>query len=132
MSSNLEKAIEKGLKYAENLHQMWVSADYCNKQKLQYLLFPVGMSYDKENNTVLTTSVNTLFSEIAVQERILADTKKGNLLQDCLFCSSIGMDTDTSNLLSIESIKILECAIIKNIISLNFSSQLHLPFFVKN
>ena len=91
MSSNLEKAIEKGLKYAENLHQMWVSADYCNKQKLQYLLFPVGMSNDKENNTVLTTSVNTLFGEIAVQERILADTKKGNLLQDCLLSRNVGM-----------------------------------------
>ena len=91
VSANLEKAIEKGLKYAENLHQMLVSADYYNKQKLQYLLFPEGISYDKENNTVLTTSVNILFSEITVQEKVLAEIKKGNLLQDCLLGSSVGM-----------------------------------------
>ena len=39
------------------------------------------------------------------------ETKKGNLLQDCLLGSSVGMDTDTTNLLSIEIIKILECDI---------------------
>ncbi|MBY0346890.1 MAG: hypothetical protein GTN67_00095 [Hydrotalea flava] len=52
MSSNLEKAIDKGLKIAKNISQMWITAKYLEKKKLQYLIFPDGMVYDKKNNTV--------------------------------------------------------------------------------
>ncbi len=89
-SSNLEKVVEKGLKIAENLHQSWVSADYLSKQKLQYLVFPDGMMYDKVNNRVLTSRINTIFHEISIQTRVLAEKQKDNLLQDCLFGSNVG------------------------------------------
>jgi hypothetical protein len=47
ISSNLENSVQKGLDYAQNLSQMWVSFDYHEKQRLQYLVFPDGMIYDK-------------------------------------------------------------------------------------
>ena len=76
-SSNLEKAVEKGLKIAENISQLWVSSDYYEKQQLQYLLFPEGLLYDKKNDTVRTNRINTLFHEIAVNTRGLDKRKKG-------------------------------------------------------
>ena len=53
-SSNLEIAVEKCLTIAEKLSQFWVLGNYVIKQKLQYLLFPEGILYDKENDTVRT------------------------------------------------------------------------------
>ena len=79
MGSNLKKAIEKGLKISENISQMWVSGDFYDKQKLQYLLFPEGMQYDKENDLVRTTRINSLFREIALLAGDTRETKKGNL-----------------------------------------------------
>ncbi len=91
MSSNLEKAVEKGLNIAENISQLWISSDYYEKQQLQYLLFPEGMLYDKKNDRVRTIRVNTLFREIAVQARVLAETKNDNPFLDCHFGSNVGM-----------------------------------------
>ena len=90
LSSNLNKAIEKSLKIAENISQMWLLGDFYDKQKLQYLLFPDGMLYDKENGTVRTTKVNCFFKQIAIETRVSEEIKKGNLLQDCLLGSSVG------------------------------------------
>ena len=90
-SSNLEKAIEKGLKIAENISQLWVSSDYYEKQQLQYLLFPDGLLYDKKNDTVRTNRNNTLFHEIAVNTRGLDKRKKDNPQLNCLFGSNVGM-----------------------------------------
>jgi len=92
LSSNLKKAIEKSLKISENISQIWVSADFYDKQKLQYLLFPEGMLYDKENNAVRTTKINSLFHQIAVESGVSEEIKKGNPLQDCLFGDNVGLD----------------------------------------
>ena len=47
LSSNLNKAIEKSLKIAENISQIWASRDFYGKQQLQYLLFQKGKLNDK-------------------------------------------------------------------------------------
>ena len=99
MSSNLEKAVEKGLNIAENISQLWISSDYYEKQQLQYLLFPEGMLYDKKNDRVRTKRVNTLFREIAVQARVLGETKNDNPFLDCHFGSNVGMITGSSDFL---------------------------------
>jgi hypothetical protein len=90
MISNLENAIEKGIAIAGNLRQLWLAASYHDKQRLQYLVFPAGMSYDKKNDQVLTKRVNSLFNEIAVQSTLLGDKEKDNPLQGCLFDSNVG------------------------------------------
>ena len=89
ISSNLELAVEKGLKYAQNLRQLWVSSDYHEKQRLQYLVFPEGMLYSKKNDEVLTTRINTLFGQIALLSRTSGKNKKGKPETECLFGSSV-------------------------------------------
>ena len=41
--------------------KMWVLGDYHTKQKLQKLVFPEGVAYDKENNDHRTEKVNSVF-----------------------------------------------------------------------
>ncbi len=48
LNSNLKKAISKSLKKSEKNSQLCDSGDFYDKQKLQYLLFPEGMLYDKD------------------------------------------------------------------------------------
>jgi site-specific DNA recombinase len=83
-SSNLEKAVEKGLAIADNLSQQWLSADFDRKKKLQYLIFPEGIRYCKKNDTVQTERVNELFALIAPQARLLKENEKGNSEKNCL------------------------------------------------
>lgn len=90
MSSNLNKALEKSLEIAQNLSQSWVLADYYDKQRLQYLIFPDGMLYDKKNDVVRTTRMNSIFRQIAVQGSLLEENKKDNLDIDCLFSNEVG------------------------------------------
>ena len=47
-SSNLEMVVEKCLSIAKNVSQLWISADFIRKQKLQYLIFPEGILYSKK------------------------------------------------------------------------------------
>lgn len=89
-SSNLEKAIEKTLEIAQNLSQLWVAADFTTKQKLQYLIFPEGILYDKKTSTVRTTRVNELFRQIPLLTTVSEKKKKGNQTNDCLFGSNVG------------------------------------------
>ena len=72
------------------LNQMWASGDFYDKQKLQYMLFPEGMLYDKENGAIRTSKVNCFFQQVAIETRVSGEKQKGNLLQDCLFGSSVG------------------------------------------
>ena len=60
------------------------------------MLFAKGILSIKENGTVITPQSQCLFKQIVIETKGLAETKKGNLLQDCLLGSSVGMDTPTS------------------------------------
>ena len=68
-------------------------------QQLQYLVFPLGMLYDKKNDTVRAHRVNTIFREIAIQAKVLDETKNDNPDLDCHFGSNVGMITGSSNFL---------------------------------
>ena len=91
LSSNLNQGVKKSLSISENFCQLWVSSAYHEIQKLQYLVFPEGMSYDKENKVVLTNKINSIFSEIALQQSALEVNKNGNLLEDYHFGICVGM-----------------------------------------
>ncbi len=91
ISSNLEKAVEKGLDIVQNISEVWSSSDYSMKQVLQYLVFPEGILYNKKNDTVRTLKINTLFNAIRYLSINSDENKKDNLLQDCLFGSNVGM-----------------------------------------
>jgi hypothetical protein len=61
--------------------QLWVSTDYSDKQRLQYLIYPDGILYNKENNTLRTPRVNSLFTAISCLYYISAENKNGQPTQ---------------------------------------------------
>jgi site-specific DNA recombinase len=77
-SSNLEKIIDKGIAIAENLSAIWLSGDFDGKQKLQYLVFPEGILYNKQKDTVRTPRVNSLFAPIPHLVSVLGKDEKSH------------------------------------------------------
>ena len=60
-------------------------------------MFPEGMLYDKKNDAVRTNRVNALFREIAIQSKVLDETKNDNPFMDCHFGSNVGTITGSSD-----------------------------------
>lgn len=78
LSSNLEIAIKKGFKIAENIDLVWASSDFDHKTKLQKIIFPEGIAYERQNHRVRTFRVNTIFSLIADIVRVSEQKKSVN------------------------------------------------------
>ena len=76
-SSNLQKAIDKALKMSSNLRELWTSGDLPQKKKIQNLVFPSGIGYDKLKGKVQTKRVNSIFSAIPLLSMDLAKIKSG-------------------------------------------------------
>ena len=87
--SNLELAIDKALTLSESLEKIWVDGDLKQRQKLQHLVFPSGLGYDKSNDQVRTTKVNAIFGSIPILSKEISNIKKGepipvNQFSDCV------------------------------------------------
>ena len=80
-SSNLNEAIDLAIKMSSNINEIWTSGDLKQKKKIQNLLFPSGIGYDKLNDKVRTTRVNSLFAAMPVIEREILKTKNGESIQ---------------------------------------------------
>ena len=63
--SNLQKSIDLSLDYAANLPEIWHSSGYQEKQKIQYMLFPEGIRYNKKIGECRTSKINSVFLWIA-------------------------------------------------------------------
>ncbi|MEM9680093.1 MAG: hypothetical protein AAF901_07185 [Bacteroidota bacterium] len=79
-SSNLKTAIDKAIKMSSNLNKMWLLGDLKQKAKIQNLVFPSGMSYDKQNNRVQTKRVNSIFAAILLISGKLSKIKNGETI----------------------------------------------------
>ena len=88
-SSNIEKAVEKCLVLAQNLSQSWVSAGFEQKQRLQRLVFPEGILYNKQKGEVRTERVNSLFAAIPLLAQVSAEKKKGDSSKNRLKSSEV-------------------------------------------
>jgi site-specific DNA recombinase len=75
--SNIEKATEDVLDYAGNLRKMWASGGYPDKFRLQNLLFPEGIRYNKKTDQCRTSAINTYFLCIALKSQELEGRKVG-------------------------------------------------------
>ncbi|WP_367273642.1 recombinase family protein [Elizabethkingia anophelis] len=75
--SNLEESIKFALKFALEMPLKWVSADYNAKQRLQFLLFPEGITYCKKTDECRTPRINVVFSYIAYLQQIISNKKRG-------------------------------------------------------
>ena len=64
-SSNLDEYPQITLEGAAKLVSTWELLEYSEKQRLQYIVFPSGMKYNRKNDEVRTDDVNPIFPEIA-------------------------------------------------------------------
>ena len=82
-----------------NPQQWWEKQNAERKMQIQKILFPDGICLSKQNRTVLTNRINSIFAPIAEIARILKDTKKGQPIKfDQLSCrvTSSGFKPETS------------------------------------
>ncbi|MEO6523808.1 MAG: hypothetical protein ABIN91_19145 [Mucilaginibacter sp.] len=75
--SNLEKCVETAVQFAAELPLRWQKADYCTKQRIQFLLFPEGIRFSKKTDTCRTTRINSVFALLALLAQDLAQQKSG-------------------------------------------------------
>ena len=81
--SNLENSMEKALSISSKLTSLWASSDYGRKQKLQNLIFPEGIVYNRKNDECRTLRVNNVFLQNAEWARILTNKKSENSTNNC-------------------------------------------------
>ena len=108
-SSNLQTAIEKALKMSSNLSELWTSGDLTQKKKIQNLVFPSGIGYDKLKGKVQTKRVNSIFSAIPLLSTDLAKTKSGksvNFNQFSALVTSAGFKPATTTAVMWHSIQL--------------------------
>ena len=98
-SSNLQIAIDKALKMSSNLSELWVSGDLSQKKKIQSLVFPSGIGYDKLKGKVQTKRVNSIFSAIPLLSADLAKIKSGEPVDFNQFSARVTSAGDSSNFL---------------------------------
>lgn len=91
VSSNLSKCIENVINLAKNNRKQWENSDLFNKQKIQNLVFPDGIRYNKENDTVLTTKMNADFKLIISISRVLPSKSKGENISNDDFSSLVAL-----------------------------------------
>ena len=64
-SSNHKNTLKKALEFACNPLKVWQSGSIGVKEKLQKMLFPEGLAYDKEIGAFRTNTINSLIAVIA-------------------------------------------------------------------
>ncbi len=80
--SNPEECIKKAIEYGPKLASLWASADYSGKQKLQFLLFPDGIRYNRKKDACRSPRVNSVFACMAQLVRIIENSKGNDNTED--------------------------------------------------
>ena len=69
--------LTKRLIYPHLLRRFGLKGDLKQKQKLQNLVFPSGLGYDKSNDRVRTPKVNAIFGSIPILTKEISNIKNG-------------------------------------------------------
>lgn len=64
--SNLDDSISFVIKFALELPLKWLSADYRTKQRIQFLLFPEGLTFSKKTDECRTPRINSFFCMLLI------------------------------------------------------------------
>ena len=75
--STLGECIDTAIDFALNMPKKWLSANYHIKQRLQFLLFPEGILYDREMDKSRTTRVNSVFLYLAYLKQLILKQERG-------------------------------------------------------
>ena len=75
--SNPAEAINKALHLSSELATVWASSEIKDKERLQKLVFPEGIVFDKKNGAFRTTKINSVFQLIAGLTRDSEEKQKG-------------------------------------------------------
>jgi DNA invertase Pin-like site-specific DNA recombinase len=75
-NSNLKTYFEWGMTISTKLATTWHSSDVPTKEKLQKLIFPEGVTYNREKEQFLTSKVNLVFAPIAALNSITGGDKQ--------------------------------------------------------
>ncbi|MGJ1413105.1 recombinase family protein [Sphingobacterium multivorum] len=75
--SNLDENVGFAMQFALELPLKWVSADYNTKKRIQFLLFPQGISYSKKTDECRTPRINLIFSYLAYFQQLITNKKRG-------------------------------------------------------
>ncbi len=59
--SNIEFYIHSAIQFGSKLDTVWHSSNYIDRQKIQFLLFPDGLFYNRRNDECRTLNVNNVF-----------------------------------------------------------------------
>jgi site-specific DNA recombinase len=77
--SNLQKSAEMCLDLALKLPSTWKNANFSRKQRIQNLVFPEGIFYDRKKDDYRTSRINLLFSAIPYLTGLVEAYKNGDL-----------------------------------------------------
>ena len=94
-------AIDKALTLSESLEKIWEDGDLKQRQKLQNLVFPSGLGYDKSNDRVRTPKVNAIFGSIPILSKEISNIKKGEPIPVNQFSDLVTQTFESSNFLRI-------------------------------
>lgn len=75
--SNLTDKLKQAVNFCLNLTSLWAKSGINLREKLQKLVFPEGLSYDKNLQAFRTAKVNSIFAEIARLSSSLGEVEKG-------------------------------------------------------
>ena len=71
------------------------------KQKLQHLVLPSGLGYDKSNDRVRTQKVNTIFGSLPILSKEISNIKKGEQIPVNQFSDLVTQTYSSSNLIEV-------------------------------
>lgn len=77
--SNPEKCIDFAINFSTKLAPLWSSAGYNDQQRLQFLVFPEGIFYNRQIDKCRTEKINPVFRYIIELERIMGERKAAQL-----------------------------------------------------
>lgn len=98
-SSNLNYYIDESLNLFTKLNNIWSSSDYSSKQKLQNVLFPDGIVYDRQNDEVRTPRTNSVMELVRCLSMSFVDKKRGQTVNFNNLSSSVTPNIQSSNFL---------------------------------
>lgn len=99
--SNPENLADKIVNYSQNLREVWDDSNYEKKAKLQYMVFPKGIRYNKKNDECRTSEMDPVFGWIAQQQGEMEVNEKGNspiFMKNSPLVARSGFEPETSGL----------------------------------